>query len=184
MTGWTAVTGLTAMRGRTTVAGWTAMRRRTAVAGWIAMRGRTAVTGLMAMRRWTAVMGLTVMTRFYHWHCSFLKVFYTIPYYESILTVAINGLLSWKYIISRVLIIQYDPEWIATTPCPKRASVRLPHGSVEAAFCSGQAGPQNIWADTKRETVAGLSSAGSQGASTFPPHSPVKISSVIYIDVR
>ncbi|MGG4534120.1 hypothetical protein, partial [Aneurinibacillus migulanus] len=93
MTGWTAVTGLTAMRGRTTVAGWTAMRRRTAVAGWI------------AMRRWTTVMGLTVMTRFYHWHCSFLKVFYTIPYYESILTVAINGLLSWKYIISRVLII-------------------------------------------------------------------------------
>ncbi|KIV56770.1 hypothetical protein [Aneurinibacillus migulanus] len=134
MTGWTAVTGLTAMRGRTTVAGWTAMRRRTAVAGWIAMRGRTAVTGLMAMRRWTTVMGLTVMTRFYHWHCSFLKVFYTIPYYESILTVAINGLLSWKYIISRVLIIQYDPEWIATTPCPKRASVRLPHGSVEGRF--------------------------------------------------
>ncbi|MMZ61881.1 hypothetical protein D1872_240540 [compost metagenome] len=29
------------------------------------------------------------------------------------------------YVTSRVLIIQYDPEWIVTTPCPKRASVRL-----------------------------------------------------------
>ncbi|KIV55412.1 hypothetical protein [Aneurinibacillus migulanus] len=29
--------------------------------------------------------------------------------------------------LSRVLIIQYDPEWIATTPCLKRAAVRLPH---------------------------------------------------------
>ncbi|NMF01161.1 hypothetical protein HF838_23470 [Aneurinibacillus aneurinilyticus] len=35
---------------------------------------------------------------------------------------------------SRVLIIQYDPEWIVTTPCPKRASVRLPHRSVEDHF--------------------------------------------------
>ncbi|WP_155847234.1 hypothetical protein [Aneurinibacillus aneurinilyticus] len=32
---------------------------------------------------------------------------------------------------SRVLIIQYNPEWIVITPCPKRASVRLPHRSVE-----------------------------------------------------
>ncbi|WP_235496684.1 hypothetical protein [Aneurinibacillus migulanus] len=32
------------------------------------------------------------------------------------------------------MIIQYDPEWIATTPCLKRASVRLPHGSVEGRF--------------------------------------------------
>ncbi|MED0706608.1 hypothetical protein, partial [Aneurinibacillus aneurinilyticus] len=35
---------------------------------------------------------------------------------------------------SRVLIIQYDPEWIVTTPCLKRASVRLPHGSIEDRF--------------------------------------------------
>ncbi|MED0708521.1 hypothetical protein, partial [Aneurinibacillus aneurinilyticus] len=32
------------------------------------------------------------------------------------------------------MIIQYDPEWIVTTPCPKRASVRLPHGSIEGRF--------------------------------------------------
>ncbi|WP_152623465.1 hypothetical protein [Aneurinibacillus migulanus] len=40
----------------------------------------------------------------------------------------------YNYIETRVLIIQYDPEWIATTPCPKRAAVRLSHGSVEARF--------------------------------------------------
>ncbi|WP_276912940.1 hypothetical protein, partial [Aneurinibacillus aneurinilyticus] len=33
-----------------------------------------------------------------------------------------------------MLIIQYDPEWIVTTPCPKRASVRLPHPSLEGRF--------------------------------------------------
>ncbi|MED0707555.1 hypothetical protein, partial [Aneurinibacillus aneurinilyticus] len=32
------------------------------------------------------------------------------------------------------MIIQYDPEWVVTTPCPKRASVRLPHGSIEDRF--------------------------------------------------
>ncbi|MEZ2733056.1 hypothetical protein [Aneurinibacillus aneurinilyticus] len=32
------------------------------------------------------------------------------------------------------MIIQYDPEWIVTTPCPKRASVRLPHPSSEGRF--------------------------------------------------
>ncbi|WP_235496166.1 hypothetical protein [Aneurinibacillus migulanus] len=32
------------------------------------------------------------------------------------------------------MIIQYHPEWIATTPCPKQASVRLPHGSVAGRF--------------------------------------------------
>ncbi|MED0892414.1 hypothetical protein [Aneurinibacillus migulanus] len=32
------------------------------------------------------------------------------------------------------MIIPYDPEWIATTPCPKRASVRLPHGSLKGRF--------------------------------------------------
>jgi ribonucleotide monophosphatase NagD (HAD superfamily) len=62
---------------------------------------------------------------------------------------------SIKVILSRVLIIQYDPEWIVTTPCPKRASVRLPRGSIGAVFCLSQAGLQNIWVDAKRETVAG-----------------------------
>ncbi|MED0735249.1 hypothetical protein P4S84_26030, partial [Aneurinibacillus aneurinilyticus] len=32
------------------------------------------------------------------------------------------------------MIIQYDPEWVVTTPCPKRASVRLPHPSSEGRF--------------------------------------------------
>ncbi|MED0724216.1 hypothetical protein P4S91_15060 [Aneurinibacillus aneurinilyticus] len=32
------------------------------------------------------------------------------------------------------MIIQYAPEWIITTPCPKRASVRLLHGSIEGRF--------------------------------------------------
>ncbi len=36
--------------------------------------------------------------------------------------------------MTRVLIIQYDPDWIVTTLCPKRAAVRLPHGSVEGRF--------------------------------------------------
>ncbi|MED0672341.1 hypothetical protein P4S95_19410 [Aneurinibacillus aneurinilyticus] len=32
------------------------------------------------------------------------------------------------------MIIQYDPEWIVTTPCPKRASVCLPHQEAQM-FC-------------------------------------------------
>ncbi|MEZ2736007.1 hypothetical protein [Aneurinibacillus aneurinilyticus] len=32
------------------------------------------------------------------------------------------------------MIIQYDPEWIVTTPCPKRAAVRPPHPSSEGRF--------------------------------------------------
>ncbi|MED0726538.1 hypothetical protein P4S91_27290, partial [Aneurinibacillus aneurinilyticus] len=31
-------------------------------------------------------------------------------------------------------IIQYNPKQIATTPCPKRASVRLPHRNTQM-FC-------------------------------------------------
>ncbi|WP_152623394.1 hypothetical protein [Aneurinibacillus migulanus] len=38
------------------------------------------------------------------------------------------------------MIIQYDPEWIATTPCSNRSSIRLPHGSVEGRFL-----PQPGW---------------------------------------
>ncbi|MED0669946.1 hypothetical protein P4S95_06870 [Aneurinibacillus aneurinilyticus] len=38
------------------------------------------------------------------------------------------------YFLSRMLIIQYDPEWIVTTSCPKQASVRLPHPSLEDRF--------------------------------------------------
>ncbi|MED0672580.1 hypothetical protein P4S95_20630 [Aneurinibacillus aneurinilyticus] len=32
------------------------------------------------------------------------------------------------------MIIQYDPEWLVTTPCPKRAVVRLPHPSSKGRF--------------------------------------------------
>ncbi len=40
----------------------------------------------------------------------------------------------FSILISRVLIIQYDPEWIVITPVPKRASVRLPHREAQM-FC-------------------------------------------------
>ncbi|MED0707715.1 hypothetical protein [Aneurinibacillus aneurinilyticus] len=43
-----------------------------------------------------------------------------------------ENLITYKF--ARVLIIQYDPGWIVTTPCPKRASVRLPHGSIAGRF--------------------------------------------------
>ncbi|MED0709496.1 hypothetical protein [Aneurinibacillus aneurinilyticus] len=32
------------------------------------------------------------------------------------------------------MIIQYNLEWIVATPCPKRASVRLSHPSLEGRF--------------------------------------------------
>ncbi|KON94562.1 hypothetical protein AF333_02695 [Aneurinibacillus migulanus] len=56
-----------------------------------------------------------------------------------------------------MLIIQYEPEWLATTPCPKRDGGSSPAWKPErAAFCPGQAGQQNIWVDAKRETIAVL----------------------------
>ncbi|MED0672909.1 hypothetical protein P4S95_22305 [Aneurinibacillus aneurinilyticus] len=32
------------------------------------------------------------------------------------------------------MIIQYAPEWVVTTPCPKRVSVHLSHPSSEGRF--------------------------------------------------
>ncbi|MED0709611.1 hypothetical protein, partial [Aneurinibacillus aneurinilyticus] len=54
------------------------------------------------------------------------------------------------------MIIQYDPEWVVTTPCPKRASVRLPHGSIEGRFLPQPGGIAKHLGNAKRETVAVL----------------------------
>ncbi|WP_276917277.1 hypothetical protein [Aneurinibacillus aneurinilyticus] len=55
------------------------------------------------------------------------------------------------------MIIQYDPEWIVTTPCPNGRRFVSRTEASRAAFCLSQAGPQNIWVDAKRETIAVLS---------------------------
>ncbi|MEZ2732633.1 hypothetical protein [Aneurinibacillus aneurinilyticus] len=55
------------------------------------------------------------------------------------------------------MIIQYDPEWIVTTPCPNGRRFVSRTEASRAAFCLSQAGLQNIWVDAKRETIAVLS---------------------------
>ncbi|MED0673518.1 hypothetical protein P4S95_25430, partial [Aneurinibacillus aneurinilyticus] len=55
------------------------------------------------------------------------------------------------------MIIQYDPEWIATTPCPNGRRFVSRTEAQRAAFCPSQAGPQNIWVGAKRGAVAVLS---------------------------
>ncbi|WP_209421074.1 hypothetical protein, partial [Aneurinibacillus aneurinilyticus] len=74
------------------------------------------------------------------------------------------------------MIIQYDPEWIATTPCPKRASVRLPPRSVEDRFLpqpGGTARPLFTSARRDRKT-SGYYGAGSRcrSISSLAPHAP------------
>ncbi|NME98810.1 hypothetical protein [Aneurinibacillus aneurinilyticus] len=54
------------------------------------------------------------------------------------------------------MIIQYDPEWIVTTPCPNGRRFVSRTEASRAAFCLSQAGLQNIWVDAKRETIAVL----------------------------
>ncbi|MED0709780.1 hypothetical protein, partial [Aneurinibacillus aneurinilyticus] len=53
------------------------------------------------------------------------------------------------------MIIQYDPEWIVTTPCPKRASVRLPHRSIEGRFLPRPVGTAKHLGITEQEAVVG-----------------------------
>ncbi|MED0735211.1 hypothetical protein P4S84_25815, partial [Aneurinibacillus aneurinilyticus] len=52
-----------------------------------------------------------------------------------------------KDILPRVLIIQYDPEWVVTTPCPNGRRFVSRTEASRAAFCPSEAGPQNIWVD-------------------------------------